>query len=142
MAAGALTGFVAVVLVATLRSVLAHAVPRFDDSAWLAVVGLLVVGAAGAAGWVARRRAPAGSSVLVGSVAAGTALVAWLPVRVVIWIVRDERRGLVTGADPALRAGPLLVNLALALLVGTLGAWLAARTPGPARTAADAHADA
>lgn len=127
VAAGALTGFVAVVLIATARAVLAHAVPRLDDSAWIGVLYLLVLGAAGAAGWVARRRSAAGTTVLVGAAAAGIALVAWIPVRVLIWIARDEQRGLFSGTDPALRVGPLLVNAVVAVLVGTFGAWLAAR---------------
>ena len=129
VAAGAVTGFVVVVLVATARAVLVHVAPAFDGSAWLGALYLLVVAAAAAAGWVARRRSAAGTSLLVGAVAAVAAVVAWIPVRVLIWVARDEQRGLLVGADPALRVGPLLVNLVVAAAAGTLGAWVATRVP-------------
>ena len=93
-------------------------------------VVVVVVAAAFLAGWVAGRRAPTGSTLVVGAVAAAGAVAAWVPVRVVIWIARDEHRGLVSGSDPVLRAGPLLANLALAAVVGAVAARLAAR-PAP-----------
>ena len=128
VAGGALAGFVAFVLVATVRSVLGHAFPSFDDSAWLAVLALALLGAAVLAGWVTCRRAPRDLPWWAGGAAAVSAIVAWVPVRIVVWVARGEHRGLVGGGDPVLRVGPLVANLLLAAAAGVVGAWLAGRT--------------
>ena len=39
------------------------------------------------------------------------AFVLWVPVRVAIWLVRDEDRGLFSGHSPALRPGQILGHL-------------------------------
>jgi len=135
-ASGAIVAFVAVVLVATARSVLAHAFPTFDDSACLAVLYLVVVGAYVAAGWVAVRRSPAVAPVVVGPVATVAAVVAWIPVRVLIWVARDEHRSLLGGHDPALPIGPVVVNLIVAAAAGALGAWWAVQSASRAGAAA------
>jgi hypothetical protein len=69
-----------------------------------------------------------------GTLAGVGALVAWIPLRIAIWLVRDEDRGLFGGADPALRPGQLFGAVVIAAGLGLLGAYVAARrsTPSPA----------
>ena len=51
----------------------------------------------------------------------------WIPVRIVIWLVRDENRGLFSGHSPALRPGQLFGHLVIAAGLGMLGGFLGAR---------------
>ena len=43
-----------------------------------------------------------------GALAGVGAFVLWIPVRIVIWVVRDENRGLFSGHSPALRPGQIV----------------------------------
>jgi hypothetical protein len=52
----------------------------------------------------------------------------WIPVRIAIWLVRDEHRGLFTGHSPALRPGQILGHLVIAAALGMIGGWLGARS--------------
>jgi len=56
------------------------------------------------------------------------AFVLWLPVRIVIWLVRDENRGLFTGHSPALRPGQIFGHLVIAAALGMFGGFLGARS--------------
>ena len=48
--------------------------------------------------------------------------------RIVIWLVRDEHRGLFTGHSPALRPGQIFGHLVIAAALGMLGGFLGARS--------------
>ena len=48
--------------------------------------------------------------------------------RIVIWLVRDENRGLFTGHSPALRPGQIFGHLVIAAALGMFGGWLGARS--------------
>ena len=50
-----------------------------------------------------------------------------VPVRIVIWLLRDEDRGLVRGTDAALRPGQVFGALVVAAGIGLLGGYLASR---------------
>ena len=62
-----------------------------------------------------------------GTLAGIGALACWIPLRVLIWLVRDEDRGLFGGHDPALRPGQLFGAVAIAAGIGMLGGFLASR---------------
>ena len=131
VARGAACGLAVLIFVAATRAVLEHEVHEFDDSGWtLPLFVLLVVGYL-AAGWVAQRQAAAGgyadAPLTHGALAGLGAFVAWIPIRVAIWLVRDEGRGLVDGADAALRPGQLFGALVISAGIGMLGGHLAAR---------------
>jgi hypothetical protein len=137
---GAGVGLVFLIAVATTRAVLDREVEDFADSGWtLPLFVLLVVGYL-LAGWVAQRRAEdrgAGDAPLTHGALAGIgAFAAWVPLRMLIWVARDEDRGLVQGTDAALRPGQLFGAVVIAAGVGLLGGVLAARASRASRAKA------
>lgn len=138
VARGAGVGLAVLVGVATVQAVLDHNVADFADSGWTLPLFVALLAGYLLAGWVAQRAAAdhgVGDAPLTHGALAGLgAFVAWIPLRVVIWLVRDEHRGLVRGSDGALRPGQVFGALVIAAGVGVLGAVLAARrrTPGSA----------
>ena len=131
IARGALAGLGVVVAVALLSAILDHEITDFDDSGWQYPLFVLVLLAYVLAGWVGQWSAvPRGSGdtpLTVGALSGLGALVSWLPIRVLIWVVRDESRGLFTGDDPALRPGQIFGHIVIAVGLGMLGAFLASR---------------
>ena len=129
---GALAGLGVMVAVALLHAILDHEVTDFDDSGWqypLFVVVLLGYGVAGWVGqWSSVQRGTDGTPLTIGALSGLGVLVGWLPIRIVIWLVRDESRGLLTGDDAALRPGQLFGHVVIAVGLGMLGAFLASRT--------------
>jgi hypothetical protein len=127
VALGAAAGLLVLVVAAALRAVLHREVADFDDSGWVLPLFVLVLVGYGVAGWVAERRERRDTPLTHGALAGVGAFILWLPLRVVIWIVRDEDRGLFTGAHPALRVGQVFGHLVIAAGIGMLGALLAHR---------------
>ncbi len=132
IARGALAGLGVVVAVALLSAVLDHELTDFDDSGWQYPLFVLVLVAYSLAGWVGQwssaRRGTGGTPLTVGALSGLGVLACWLPIRVLIWVVRDESRGLFTGDDPALRPGQVFGHIVIAAGLGMLGAFLATRT--------------
>ncbi|HEY7106305.1 MAG TPA: hypothetical protein VH986_07880 [Acidimicrobiia bacterium] len=126
VASGALASVVILVVVSVLSAVLDHYLDDFDDSGWIypLFVGVLVGYAVG--GYVTGRASPL--APLTNGVLAGVgAFVLWVPVRIVIWLVRNEDKGLFTGHSPVLRPGQVFGQLVIAAGLGMLGAWIGAR---------------
>ncbi len=129
--AGAVVGLLVIACTATARALLDRIVGDGDDQiVALALFVVLLVGY-GAAGWTAQRRAEAvgvpGAPLTHGSLAGLGAFVAWIPIRILIWVARGEDRGLVTGNDAALRPGQVFGALVIAAGLGLVGAFLATR---------------
>jgi len=128
---GALAGLGVVVAVAILHAILEHKVTDFDDSGWEYPLFVLVLVGYGLAGWVGQwsavQRGSADTPLTIGALSGLGVLVCWLPIRVLIWAVRDESRGLFTGDDAALRPGQIFGHLVIATGLGMLGAFLASR---------------
>jgi len=143
--AGAGVGLVVLIVVATTRAVLDRRVSDFDESGWTLPLFVILVAGYFAAGWVGQRRAAVlgtpDAPFTHGTLAGIGAFVAWIPLRILIWLVRDERRGLVSGDDAALRPGQVFGGLVIAAGVGLLGGFLASRA-GRARRSADPEAPA
>src|SRR4051812_33955477 len=129
IARGALAGLGVVAVVALLTAVLDHQITDFDDSGWqypLFVLVLVAYVLAGGVGqWSGGQRGSAETPLTIGALSGLGVLVCWLPIRIVIWIVRDESRGLITGDDPALRPGQIFRHIVIAVGLGMLGAFLA-----------------
>jgi len=134
---GVAVGLALIVPVSIVRAVVERHVNDLSSSAWIYPLSILVLVAYAAAG-VAAARAARQAPVLHGAVAGLATVVAWLPVRVVIWAVREQGRGLVSGDRAALPPADVLGALALGLVVGMLGAVLAVRRRRADRTAAPA----
>jgi len=128
---GALAGLGVVVAVALLSAVLDHEITDFDDSGWQYPLFVLVLVGYGLAGWVGQwsavQRGSGDTPLTIGVLSGLGVLVCWLPIRILIWAVRDESRGLFTGGDAALRPGQIFGHLVIATGLGMLGAFLASR---------------
>jgi uncharacterized membrane protein YhaH (DUF805 family) len=116
---------------AALHAVLDRRVDDLGDSGWVLLPFALLIVAYLTAGSVAQRRASAvgvaDTPLTLGSLAGIGVFVCWLPVRVLIWLVREEDRGLVRGRDGALRPGQLFGGLVIAAAFGIAGALVTAR---------------
>jgi len=135
--AGALVGLGILVAVSVISALLDHYLDDFDNSGWLypLFVGVLVGYAVG--GYVAGRAAPDGA-LTNGTLAGLGAFVLWVPVRIAIWVVRDENKGLFTGHSAVLRPGQLFGHIVIASALGMFGGWLGARVVARAKCASGA----
>jgi hypothetical protein len=126
IARGALAGLAVIVPVTILRVVLDREIRDFDDTGWIYPLFVLILVAYFLAGWIAGR-ARHDSPLTHGTLAGLGVLVVWLPIRVVIWAVREDDRPLFSGEDAALRPGQVFGALVIAAALGMLGGFLAER---------------
>lgn len=122
---GAAVGLALIIPITIVGAILDRNIDDFEDTGWRVVLAILILVAYGVAGWVAGRIAQA--PLTNGALAGIGAFILWIPVRVLIWVVRDEHRGLFSGAEPVLKIGQIFGQLVLATVLGMLGGFLAAR---------------
>jgi len=123
---GALAGLFFLVLASVVEAILDRNIDNFNDSGWIYPLFLVILFGYTLGGFGAGRLVP--QAALSNGLLAGVgAFVLWLPVRIVIWLVRDENRGLFTGHSPALRPGQLFGHLLIGAALGMIGGWLGAR---------------
>ena len=127
-ARGAVVGVVAVVPIAVITAWVERGRPGEPASGWRIPLFFGLLAAFCAAGWVAGRRVPT-SRLTVGILAGLGTFVLWLPIRVLIWTVRADDRGLVRGTDAVLRPGQLFTAALLACAFGLLGGLVGGRRP-------------
>jgi hypothetical protein len=123
---GGVTGALVIVVVAASGAVLDRSIDDFDDSGWPFLLFLAILFAYATAGYGAGKlavRAPLSNGALAGL----GAFAVWIPVRIVIWALRDDSGGLVSGDEPVLSLGGVFANLVFAAALGMLGGVLAAR---------------
>lgn len=124
VAEGALLGAALILPITVAGALIDRAMDDFDDSAWPVTLFLAILAAYALAGWWAGRRA--GDAPLTNGALAGLgAFAAWIPLRVLIWLLRDDSKGLVGGDDAVFTAGGLLGNLVFAAALGMVGALIA-----------------
>jgi hypothetical protein len=126
---GASVGLAVIVPVTIVRAVLERDLTDLSHSAWIYPLSALILVAYALAGAVAAWTAP-GGALRHGALAGVAAVVVWIPVRIVIWAVRESGRGLVSGDRAALPPGQVLGALGLGGLLGMGGAAVAARLRG------------
>ncbi len=126
VAKGALAGLAIVVPVTVARAVLDDEIRDFDDSGWIYPLFVLILVAYGVAGWVAGRGHP-DTPLIHGGLAGLGVVLSWIPIRVIIWAVREDGRGLVSGDRAALAPGQVFGALVMSVALGMLGATLAVR---------------
>jgi hypothetical protein len=126
VARGALAGLVLIVPVTIARALASHGTSDFDHSGWAVLFFFFILGAYGVSGWVAGAAAP-DAPLTNGALAALGAILLWLPLRVVVWLIRRDHHGLFTGAQPAITLGELFGAFVLGAAVGIVGALVAAR---------------
>jgi membrane protease YdiL (CAAX protease family) len=98
----------------------------FEDSGWRVVLALLIALAFVPAGAYAARLASA-APLTNGALAGLGAFLVWLPLRLLIWVTRNDDQGLVSGHDPVFRPGQLFGFLVISTALGMLGGFLASR---------------
>ncbi len=126
VARGALLGLALIIPVTILGAILDRSIDNFEDSGWRVLLALLIVAAfVPAGGYAARlaREAPLTNGALAGL----GAFAVWVPVRVLIWLTRDDNQGLVSGRDPVFRLGQVFGFLVISTALGMLGGFIAAR---------------
>ena len=123
---GALVGLAVIVPVTVLRVVLDREVADFDDSGWIYPLFVLILVGYFLAGWIAGRARP-DSPMTHGTLAGIGVLVVWIPIRILIWAVREDDRALFSGDDAALRPGQVFGALVIAAALGMLGGWIGER---------------
>jgi hypothetical protein len=132
---GALAGLSLIVPVTIARALLDQDVTNSNQSGWVYPLFVLILAAYVLAGWVAGRGAPL-APLTHGALAGLGSVVLWIPIRVVIWLVREQGRGLVSGDRAALPPGQvfgaLVISVGLGMLGGILGARARRRAEEPA----------
>ena len=123
---GALMGLIVIVPVAVLYALLDRSIDDFQNSGWAPLFALAIVIAYLVAG-VGAGRIALGAPLSNGALAGLGALGLWLPLRVLIWAVRDASNHLFTGTDPVFSTSRLLGQAVLAVGLGALGAYFTAR---------------
>jgi hypothetical protein len=123
---GALVGLAVLVPVSVVRVILDREISDLDHSAWIVVLSIALLVGYVLAGAVGGRRAP-NAPLSNGALAALGAVVLWLPIRVVIWLIREDNRGLFNGSKPALSPGQLFGAAVFAVALGALGGFLSTR---------------
>jgi putative membrane protein (TIGR04086 family) len=130
---GALTGLLVLVVASVTDAILDRNLADYDDSGWRYVLFVVVLIGYLSAGFIAGRRAP-GGALSNGALAGTVTFVIWIPVRILIWIARDEHEALFTGTDPVFKPGQIFGHIviasALGMLGGILGAHLVAKRAG------------
>ena len=132
---GALVGLCVLIGVSVVQAILDHNLDSFDDSGWIYPLFVMILVGYALGGWLAGRLVP-DAFLTNGALAGVGAFVLWIPVRIVIWLVRDEGRGLFTGDSPALRPGQLFGHLVIAAALGMFGGFLGSRPAARARRGA------
>ncbi len=124
---GATAGLFFLVLASVIEAILDRNIDYFNDSGWIYPLFVLILFGYMLGGFGAGRLAP--QAALSNGLLAGLgAFVLWIPVRIVIWLVRDENRALFTGHSPALRPGQIFGHLVIAAALGMFGGFLGARS--------------
>jgi hypothetical protein len=126
IARGALLGLALIIPTTIVGAVLDRSIDDFEDSGWRVLLALLVVLAFVPAGAYAARLAR-DAPLTNGALAGLGAFVLWIPVRVLIWLTRDDNQGLVSGRDPVFRLGQVFGFLVISTALGMLGGAVAMR---------------
>jgi hypothetical protein len=132
VARGAVVTLVLLAAVSVAQAIVDHNVSDFSDSGWIYPFFVLLLVSYTIGGAVAGQGAPS-AGLTNGALAGVFGFVAWVPVRILIWVARDEHKGLFTGHSPVLRPGQVFGQLLIAAALGMLGGWLGARRADRAR---------
>jgi hypothetical protein len=123
---GALVGLGLLLALSVTSAILDHYLSDFDNSGWIYPLFVGVIVSYGVAGFLAGRGAPDGP-LTNGTLAGLGSFVMWIPIRILIWVVRDEDKGLFSGHSAVLRPGQIFGHVVIASALGMLGGWIGAR---------------
>ncbi len=137
---GAAIGLLLFVPISALRVLVDHNVSDFDHSGWAPLFAIAIFAVYGIAGFLAARLA-VDAPYSNGIVAAIAAFLLWIPIRVLIWAVRDTDRQLFSGATPVFTPGRILGQIVFAAALGAIGGVIASRRQRAQTTRATAVDD-
>ena len=126
VARGAAIGLFLFVPISALRVLIDRNVENFDDSGWAPLFALAIFAVYVVTGFMAGRianEAPYSNGI----VAAIGALLLWLPIRALIWAIRDSEQQLFGGTDPVFTPGRILGQIVFAAALGAIGGVVGAR---------------
>lgn len=123
---GAVVGLGVLVAASVIDALLRHNLDNYSDSGWRYPLFIMVLVGYFVAGFVAGRRAPSGA-LTNGALAALLSFLLWIPVRILIWLARDENKALFSGSAPVFKLGQLFGHLVIASALGMLGGALGSR---------------
>ena len=126
VARGAAIGLLLFVPLSAIRVVIDQNVSDFDHSGWAPAFAVALFAVYVVAGVVAGRAA-LDAPYSNGIVAAVGAFVLWIPIRILIWAIRDTGQALFGGADPVFTPARILGQIVFAAAFGIIGGWLASR---------------
>jgi hypothetical protein len=132
---GALVGLCVLVAASVIEAILDHNLNDFKDSGWIYPLFVAILFGYALGGWQAGHAVPA-AGLTNGTLAGVGAFVLWIPVRILIWVARDEHKGLFTGNSPAIRPGQLFGHLLIAAALGMLGGFLGSKAATRSQRAA------
>lgn len=133
---GALAALLLIIPLTALRAIVDQQVNDFAHSGWVPLFALALFAAYVVAGVVTGRRTP--DAPLSNGLLAGVgAVVLWLPLRVLIWLVRSESQGLFSGSDPVFTVGQIFGQLLFAAAFGLVGGLVGARNARARRVSPD-----
>ncbi len=123
---GAAIGLLLFVPISALRVLVDHNVSDFDHSGWAPLFAIAIFAVYGISGFLAARLA-VDAPYSNGIVAAIGAFVLWVPIRILIWAVRDSDQQLFSGANPVFTPGRILGQIVFAAALGAIGGVIASR---------------
>ena len=125
-ARGAAIGVLLFVPLSAARVVIDRHVKDFDHSGWAPAFALALFAVYVVSGFVAARMASDApySNGMAGAIGA---FMAWIPIRILIWAVRDSAQPLFSGPSPALTVGGIFGQLTFAAFFGVIGGYVASR---------------
>jgi hypothetical protein len=126
VARGAAVGLLLFVPLSAIRVAIDQNVADFDHSGWAPVFAIALFVVYALAGLVAARAA-VDAPLSNGIVAAIGAFLLWIPIRILIWAIRDNGQGLFSGVGPVFTPARILGQIVFAAAFGALGAWIASR---------------
>ena len=126
VARGAAFGLLLFVPLSALRVVIDQNVADFDHSGWAPVFAVALFVVYVLAGLVAARAA-VDAPLSNGIVAAVGAFLLWIPIRILIWAIRDNGDGLFSGSAPVFTPARILGQIVFAAAFGAFGGWIASR---------------
>jgi hypothetical protein len=123
---GASIGLLLFVPLSAARVIVDHNVTDFEHSGWAPTFAIALIAVYFVAGFVSAR-ADDDAPYSNGMVAALGAFGLWIPIRILIWLVRDTSQGLFTGTTPVFSVPAVFTQLVLAAALGAAGGWVASR---------------
>ncbi|MBK5286903.1 MAG: hypothetical protein JJE46_00415 [Acidimicrobiia bacterium] len=126
VARGAAIGVLLFVPLSAARVAIDRNVKDFDHSGWAPAFAIALFTVYVVSGFVAARMA-ADAPYSNGMIGAIGAFVGWIPIRILIWAVRDSTQPLFTGRNPALTVGGIFGQLIFAAFFGVIGGYVASR---------------